>query len=166
MYGYRSGPGLSGSVLSCSFGAGATTISIQALAAEVPHAMEKLNAFVRPSPLQERKHRRFSLQYPVRLKVHAAHSLVELDAVSRNISIGGLLLETSSMIPQHTPVSFVMTVWSAQAVRPIQFAGEGEVVRVDAKATEKQATGKMFAIAVECKRPITRTDGPLAATGS
>jgi len=130
------------------------------LATEVTHTMRKIKDIAWSSPLQERKHRRFSLQYPVRLKVHSADSMVELDAVSRNISIGGLLLETSSMIPQHTPVSFTMTVWSAQVVRPIQFVGEGEVVRVDAKAAEQ-----VFAIAVECKRPITRTDEPLAATG-
>jgi hypothetical protein len=123
--------------------------------------MDKFNHIARSSPPQERKHRRFSLQYPVRLKVHAADSMVELDAVSRNISIGGLLLETSSMIPQHTPVSFIVTVWSDQVVRPIQFVGEGEVVRVDAKAAEE-----VFAIAVECSRPITRTDDPLAATRS
>jgi hypothetical protein len=123
--------------------------------------MKKIRDIARSSPLQERKHRRFSLQYPVRLKVHSADSKVELDAVSRNISIGGLLLETTSMIPRHTPVSFVVTVRSGQAVRPIQFVGEGEVVRVDAKAAEQ-----VFAIAVECRRPITRTDEPLAATGS
>jgi PilZ domain len=156
-----SGRGLSDSVLPCSFGGGATTISIQALAAEETHAMEEINHVARSSPSQERKHRRFSLQYPVRLKVHSADSMVELDAVSRNISIGGLLLETSSMIPQHTPVSFIVTVRSALVVRPIQFVGEGKVVRVDAKAAEEG-----FAIAVECKRPITRTDDPLAATGS
>jgi PilZ domain len=123
--------------------------------------MERINLVDRSFPPQERKHRRFSLQYPVRVKVHSADSMIELDAVSRNISIGGLLLETSSMIPQHTPVSFIMTVRSAQVVRPIQFVGEGEVVRVDVKAAEQ-----VFAIAVECKRPITRTDEPLAATGS
>ncbi len=65
------------------------------------------------------------------------------------------------MIPRHTPVSFIVTVRSARVVRPIQFVGEGQVVRVDAKAAEQ-----VFAIAVECKRPITRTDEPLAATGS
>jgi hypothetical protein len=87
--------------------------------------------------------------------------MVELYAVSRNISLGGLLLETSSMIPRHTPVSFIMTVRSAQGVRPIQFVGEGKVVRVDAQAAEE-----VFAIAVECKRPITRTVDPLAPPGS
>ena len=114
-----------------------------------------------PSPLQERKHRRFTMQYPVRLKVHSPGAMVELEAVSRNISIGGLLLETSSMIPRHTPVSFVVTVRNDQVVRPIQFVGEGKVVRVDPKTADQG-----FAIAVECVRPISRTDDPLAATGS
>ena len=123
--------------------------------------MEKLDHVASTSPLQERKHRRFSLQYPVRLKVHSADSMVELDAVSKNISIGGLLLETSSLIPQHAPVSFVVTVRTAQAVRPIQFVGKGKVVRIDA-----EAAGDMFNIAVECERPIRRTDEPFAATGS
>lgn len=131
------------------------------LAAEVTLAMKKFNPVAWSSPLQERKHRRFTLQYPVRLKIHSAGSMVELDAVSRNISVGGLLVETSSMIPQHTSVSFTMTVRDAQVVRPIQFAGEGEVVRVDAMAAER-----VFAVAVKCKRPIIRTDEPLAATGS
>jgi hypothetical protein len=121
--------------------------------------MKQISDISWSSPLQERKHRRFSLQYPVRLQIHSAGSMIEFDAVSRNISIGGLLLETSSMIPQHTPVSFIMTVQSAQVVRPIQFVGVGEVVRVDPKPA-----ARVFAIAVECKRPITRTDDSPASS--
>src|SRR5262249_46601166 len=134
-------------------------------ALEVTRVMKKINDIARPSPLQERKHRRFSLQYPVRLKVYSADSTVELEAMSRNISIGGLLLETSLQIPQHASVSFRMIVRTPQAARPFQLIGEGRVVRVDPRITEKPAE-RMFAIAVECERPIARTDGPLAATGS
>jgi hypothetical protein len=54
-----------------------------------------------------------------------------------------------------------MTVRSALVVCPIQFVGKGTVVRADAKAAKE-----VFRIAVECKRPITRTVEPLAATGS
>ena len=139
----------------------ATTISIQVYAQKATHAMDELSDVARSSPMQERKHRRFSLQYPVRLKFHCADATIELDAVSKNISIGGLLLETSAIIPWHTPVSFIVTVRSPQVVRPIQFISEGKVVRVDAQAAEQ-----VFAIAVECKRLITRTGEPLAATGS
>jgi hypothetical protein len=113
------------------------------------------------STRQKRKHRRFSLQYPVRVTVHAVGMVVELEAVSSNISIGGLLLETSFPIPQHTPVSFIVTALSAQFLRPIHFVGEGKVVRVD-----PQVTDEGFAVAVECARPIAQIDHYLEATGS
>jgi len=123
--------------------------------------MEPANMVERSSPVPERKHRRFSLQYPVRLKVHSADLVVEFGGVSRNISIGGLLLETCFPIPQHTPVSFIVTVDGSDLGRPIHFVGEGRVVRVDPKAAED-----VFAIAVECARPITQIDHYLAPTGS
>jgi len=118
--------------------------------------MEKLDDDAVLSPLAERKHRRFDLQHPARLTLRSNDSIVELDAVSRNIGMGGVLLETSSMIPRNTLVSFVITVLTAKMVRPIQLVGEGKVVRVDAKAAEE-----VFTIAVYCERPIIRTDDPL-----
>jgi len=120
--------------------------------------MKKIKRIAWSSPLQERKYRRFALQYPVHLKVQAADSPLELDAVSKNISMGGLLLETSSMIPRHTPVSFTVTVDGDRVVRPIHFVGDGEVVRVDPDSGQRR-----FAIAVKCKRPISRVDEPLIA---
>jgi len=123
--------------------------------------MEKLKQVVSSSPAQERKHRRFRLQYPVHLKAQSADLTVEFEAVSRNISICGLLLETPSMIPQHTPVSFIVTVEHSDLGRSIRFAGEGTVVRVDPKAAEGG-----FAIAVECQRPISQIDAHLPMTGS
>jgi hypothetical protein len=115
--------------------------------------MQKLYPIARSSPEQERKYRRFSLQYPVRLKVHSVDLVAEFEARSKNISICGLLLETSFVIPQDTPVSFVVTVEGTDVGHPIQFAGEGTVVRVDTKAAEE-----VFGIAVECARPITQID--------
>jgi hypothetical protein len=122
--------------------------------------MSNLNDVAWFPPL-ERRYRRFHLRYPVRLKVHDADLTVEFEAVSKNISICGLLLESSAMIPQHTPVSFVVTVEPRERSRPIQFVGEGKVVRVDPKAEQEG-----FAIAVECARPITQIDHYLKATGS
>jgi hypothetical protein len=115
--------------------------------------MEEINHVAQSPSSQERKHRRFSLQYPVHLRVHSADLMVEFEAISRNISIGGLLLEASSLIPQHTPVSFTVTVKHNELGRPIHFVGEGRVVRVDPKTKED-----VFAIAVECQRPITQVD--------
>lgn len=123
--------------------------------------MEQPNHVVQSSPPPERKHRRFTLRYPVRLKVHSADLMAEFEGVSRNISIGGLLLETSFPIPKHTPVSFIVSVEGSELGHPIRFVGEGKVVRVDPKAI-----GEVFAIAVECARPITQADHDLAPTGS
>jgi hypothetical protein len=123
--------------------------------------MGKINDIARPFPPLERRYRRFKLQYPVRLKIQDYGLMIEFEAVSKNISICGLLLETPSMIPQHTPVSFVVTVEGWDLGRPIQFVGEGKVVRVDPKK-DREA----FAIAVECARPIEQKDRCLEATGS
>jgi hypothetical protein len=54
--------------------------------------------------------------------------MVEFEAVSSNISICGLLLEASSLIRRHIPVSFTVTVNHHELGRRIQFVGEGRVV--------------------------------------
>jgi hypothetical protein len=115
--------------------------------------MEEINHVAQSVSSQERKYRRFSLRYPVHLKVHSADLMVEFEAISRNISVCGLLLEASSLIPQHTPVSFTVTVKHNQLGRPIQFVGEGRVVRVVPETEED-----IFSVAVECQRPITQLD--------
>lgn len=110
---------------------------------------------------QERKYRRFNLKYPVHVKFQSGNVTFELDAMSRNISLGGLLLETNSPIPPHSPVSFVMTLTGGAIVRPVELAGEGEVVRVQPGGLRAG-----FDIAVECKKPITQIEHYLpAATG-
>jgi hypothetical protein len=114
--------------------------------------MEDLDHIARSSPAQKRKHRRFSLQYPVRLKAHSGARIIQVEAISRNISVRGLLLETSLMIPQHTPVSFTLTVEPSELGHPIQFVGVGKVVRIDPKSAEDG-----FAIAVECPQPIIQS---------
>jgi hypothetical protein len=120
----------------------------------------KKNDDIAPSlPPPERRYRRFSLHYPVRVKVQSDDLITEFEAVSRNISIGGLLLETAALIPRDTPVSFVVTAAGRDPGHAIQFIGEGKVVRVD------PAAKAAFAIAVECQRPIAQIN-QLEATGS
>ena len=114
--------------------------------------MGKLNDTARPPNRPERKYRRFSVSYPVHVKFNFEDSICELQAVSKNVSIGGFLLETASPIPQHSAVSFVITLHGGPLVSPLQVAGEGEVVRV-----EPHGLGAGFAIAVKCKRPISQT---------
>lgn len=113
-----------------------------------------------PRP-KERRYRRFSLRYPVSVKFDLGNSVSELRAVSRNISIGGVLLEADLALPQHCDVRFIMTVLEHHIIGPTQIIGEGEVVRV-----EPRGSGAGFAIAVKCKRPISELRAYLPATAS
>ena len=111
-----------------------------------------------PSDRHERKYPRFKLRYPVHGKFYSGEAVSEFDAVSRNISIGGLLLETASEIPPHSSVTFTMTMEGGSIVRPIHLAGEGEVVRV-----ELSGPSSCFAIALACKDPIAQIENYLTA---
>ena|SRR5271166_4264082 len=102
---------------------------------------------------QERKYRRFELECPVIVRYSAADMPAEIEVVSQNVSIGGLLIKSALAIPEDMPVNFIITVRPDGAVQPIYLAGEGQIVRV----TKSQDNG-MFAIAVECKAPIARLE--------
>ena len=108
---------------------------------------------------QERRFRRFNLHYPVHVKFQPGNVTSELDAVSRNVSLGGVLLETTSPIPLHSPVSFVLTLRGGRIVHPVELVGEGAVVRVEARGA-----GAGFAVAVECKQLITHIERYLPHT--
>jgi len=111
--------------------------------------MGKLNDIVQPpdSP-EQRKYRRFSLSYPVHVKFRLEQSGYQLQAVTKDVSIGGLLLEAASPIPQYCPVDFIITIHGGPMTRPIQLIGEGEVVRVEPHG------GAGFAVAIKCKGEI------------
>jgi len=109
-----------------------------------------------PPDRQERKYPRFKLRCSVHGKFYSGKAFSEFDAVSKNVSIGGLLLETTSEIPRHSPVSFTMTIEGGRVIHPIRLAGEGEVVRV-----EPSRPGAWFAIALACKHPIAQIENYL-----
>jgi hypothetical protein len=123
--------------------------------------MGKPNDVNRPASPPQRRHRRFSVRYPVLVKFPAGDTLSGIQAVSNNVSLGGVLLETDTPLPQHCDVSFVMTVPEHRVVGPIQIAGEGEVVRV-----EPHRSGSGFAIAVRCTLPISKLEDYLPASAS
>jgi hypothetical protein len=123
--------------------------------------MGKPNDISRPPYQPERQHRRFSIRYPVQVRFPLGNSISGLQAVSNNVSLGGVLLEADSPIPQHCDVSFIMTVREHHVVGPIQLIGEGEVVRV-----ERHLSGAGFAIAVRCNRPISQLEDYLPASAS
>ena len=105
------------------------------------------------NPPDRRRSPRFELRYPVHGRFRSGKAVSEFDAVSRNVSIRGLLLETTSEIPQYSPVTFTMTIQGAGIIHPIRLAGEGEVVRV-----EPSRPGAWFAIALACKHPIAQIE--------
>jgi hypothetical protein len=102
-------------------------------------------------PFAERKYRRFNLSYPVRVRLRSGGVSSEIEAISRNVSIGGLLLETASIIPQDSEVSFVMTIQDDRVAHPIELVGEGNIVRVE-------NTSEGIRVAVECKSPIAHLE--------
>ena len=86
---------------------------------------------MQPSHFQERKYRRFSVRCPVQVLFDVAGSVSELEAISNNVSLGGILLEAATPIPPHCDVTFAMAVPEHHIVGGVQLAGEGEVVRVE-----------------------------------
>jgi hypothetical protein len=112
--------------------------------------MDRLETLLRLSDWQGRKYRRFDLQFPVRVKVYAAGATTEIEGVSKNVSLGGLLVRSALPISEHTLVKFVLSVHGEHAVRPIHLAGEGEVIRVENAEDEAG-----YALAVQCSAPVT-----------
>lgn len=115
--------------------------------------MHRVEPFLRVSNWRVRRHRRFNLEFPILLKVHASDMPAEIETVSKNISVGGLLVRSTQRIPQHTPVAFVLSVHGERAVRPIHLVGEGEVVRV-----ESEGDNATYSLAVKCNSPVTQLE--------
>jgi hypothetical protein len=108
---------------------------------------------------KQRRHRRFDLEFPVALSFPSGGGVRELAGISRNISIGGLLLRVHDPVPIRTRVSLTMAVEDPRLRHPIRLLGKGKVVRM-----ERLESGAGFAVAIECKRPITEVEN-LPATG-
>ena len=111
----------------------------------------------RGSYAKERRYRRFELQFPVSLSLPSQEAVRELKAITRNVSIGGMLLDTCDYIPLHTQLSFTMEVRRPGNLRSFRLLGEGEVVRVETLGTDLG-----FAVAVACKRPIAEMEAHLS----
>ena len=123
--------------------------------------MEELNNIVPVPHSQKRQHRRFSIRYPVSVMFVLEGSVSKLRAISRNVSVGGVLLESDSSIPQHCGVKFIIQIREHHIIGPTKIVGEGEVVRV-----EPHRSGVGYAIAVKCKHPITELRTHLPASAS
>ena len=104
----------------------------------------------RRSGWQGRNYRRFDLKFPVRLKFQTGPDTAEIDGVSKNVSLGGLLVRSACPIPPQTQVTFVLTVHGENGLRPVHLVGEGQVIR-----TEPEQVQEGFAFAVKCNSPVS-----------
>jgi hypothetical protein len=101
---------------------------------------------------KQRRYRRYALRYPVHLEFSGnGESVSGIEAVSRNVSIGGMLLESSASLPEDCTVTLTMKIEGRPVVRPIQLAARGKVIRVMPKEAG-------FAIAIECIRPMSQLE--------
>ena len=105
------------------------------------------------SERQRRSHRRFGLQYPVRITFRSGESVAEFDAVSENVGSGGILLKSHRMIPLHTIVSLAMSIQGDHVVRPLRLVAEGKTVRLG-----NDSAGATYLIAVQFARPVTEIE--------
>lgn len=99
--------------------------------------------------LHKRKHRRFALRYRIRGTFYFAGRVFKFDAITKNVSVGGLLLECCSRIPEHCPVTFTFRAQGGLVIHPVEFLGEGQVIRI-----EPDRLHRRFVIAVECFQPL------------
>lgn len=109
---------------------------------------------------RERRHRRFDLQFPVRLSFAFEGAAYEVEAMSENVSTCSLLLKANDSVPLHTSVSLTMTVHGQWFERAIVLLGQGQVVRA-----EPLRSGSGFTLAIACDRPIAEMDNHSPAAG-
>ena len=118
-------------------------------------AMDRPDTLHPSSSWRARKYRRFDLALPVLMTLQSGSTTLEIEGISKNISIGGLLVTSARFISRYTPVTLTVKAYGEKAVRPIHLVGEGEVVRVE--KAESEAT---FVIAVKCKAPVVEREEP------
>ncbi len=106
-----------------------------------------------PPDVQGRSYRRFKLAFPVRLKYETESKVAEIETVSKNLSLGGLLVRSVRPVPKDTSVSFVLSVHGKHSVRPIHLTGEGQIVRLE----DGEAAGT-FVLAVKCDAPVAELE--------
>jgi hypothetical protein len=103
-----------------------------------------------------RSYRRFELEFPVRLRFEVGSGNGEIEGVSKNVSVGGLLIRSASPVPQQAPVTFTVSVHGAGSLRPVHLRGEGRIIRIESGDIEGT-----FAIAVSCNSPLTQLEAYL-----
>jgi hypothetical protein len=115
--------------------------------------MEDSNIPDRLTDWKARSHRRYDLEFPVLMKIQNGAWATESEGVTKNLSVGGLLVRSVVLLPQHASVRFTLIMHGKNAVRPVHILGAGEVVRV----TTSDADGAVL-IAVRCNTPLVQLE--------
>ena len=94
-------------------------------------------------PEQEpRKHPRYTLRVPVYMRVRDDSR--EISGESKNVSRDGILLSSTSRMPEGTTVGVVL-VFQPESAPQFRLIGKGKVVRV-----EQQSSASKFFVAIRC----------------
>jgi hypothetical protein len=101
------------------------------------------------SDLQKRTNPRFPLRYKAHVQYTFDGAACHLECVTKNVSLGGVLLESPALIPLNCSLEFVIRAAEVRMLRQIEFNGSGKVVRV-----EPDPPGSGFWIAVKCAHQI------------
>ena len=113
--------------------------------------MDETDDILETVRVEQRKYRRFNLRCPVLISTSFENSLREVEGITINVSLGGLLLEAPSLASRNNTARFIMSVKSPPVTHPIVLAGTGKIVRV-----VRHGTGCV--IAIQCASPLAEMD--------
>jgi PilZ domain len=96
---------------------------------------------------ERRGNQRFALYCPTDLKFGSNDIIHEIRVWTKNVSTGGILLESPERITPNSHVEFVINI--RKNLTTLRLKSTGRVVR-----EERLSSGRGFWIAIQCKRPI------------
>ena len=102
-----------------------------------------------PQAEERRRHSRFLLTSSITLVLKQGTCSQPVDAVTENISLGGILVRVPCPLPEHAKVGFVVDVRGTFQQKGIRLKGTGRVVRLE----PGRAPGEFLA-AIKCSRPM------------
>jgi hypothetical protein len=103
--------------------------------------------FMNSPQLQDRRHERRDVRYPLHMPVILKLAHKQMQAHSENISLRGILLSSASLIPQGSMVEVAVGVANLPD-HGVQLNARGKVLRV------KPETSGNFAVAIAFERPF------------
>ncbi len=103
--------------------------------------------FMNSPQLQDRRHERRDVRYPLHMPVILKLAHKKMQARSENISLRGILLSSASLIPQGSMVEVAVGVANLPD-HGVQLSARGKVLRV------QPVTSGNFAVAIAFERPF------------